>query len=701
MSILLKKGASPVAANIGGSLAILRHEPFYDASWMEEIQTPIARWLSVPYERTDSDSVQIGVFAKSVAGIQKVEIYHQYGDVLDLRDDNEWSLFGTAYSETTRSHHGIDVDGYWFDFDAAAELALGNTGKHRFYAKVYSRNHNGSDGIRTLRDGVYKAFDDMTAAQQAAYMPIWGELYAFGSGSIAADILTQNSQAGTSQNAPCNGEFLHVVYVDDTLSDTHTYVDWTNGSDTTGDGTTGSPYKTVQKAYSSLDSFGEIRLKAGTHHFDAEQSWSAFSGRNTFDFWRLVVADPAAAEGSVIIEAWKNASDDSYYTGSNKTFAGLRRVCFRGIKFYGTNDIGSGISGKTLLVGDVKAAIWLDQCTLENDWAPNTPGDEPFSGTTSAVSAGCSSFAIGQFATNVSIIKFTTSPSFLLAVNIAYDRIGTDICRAQMAYGLTFQECNRGVCSDFADLHGDMWQFYGGSGTDDYVVENLAMTHVTELQVDGQYRSEAQGFFFKDAKFTYQDSINTALESGTYPLDYSGRFPFENLYFGNIDVRLDWGQLSDGTSYTANTSGFKFGGSVTTVGQAVKHALFENIICSPRSSLQIAKKDYPTSGLGDPFNTGVMYFKDTVIRNCSHASASTEAYPTPDADTSLTWYGGSDYPVVSGYPAIGAMPRPDRDMNYAVGGSGNFRDAGFPAFPWKSPNTGIRYEGDFRGLPPE
>jgi hypothetical protein len=710
-----KRGAASASLQLSPSV-----DESYDASWMQKIQLPVARWISIPYQRTDSDSVNIGVFAKAIAGIEKVELYHQYGDVADLRLDEHWSLFGTATSESTRSHHGMDVDAFWFTFDAAAELDSGNTGKHRFYAKIFAKNHDGTNGIRSLRYGIVQDEADFPADQATLdfWKPIWGEITSSFSGSVTNDIWRNNGALGTNQS-PCNGEYTHVVYVDDTSSDVHHYVDWTNGSDSTGNGTSENPYKTLQKAYSeyTTTTFGEIRLKQGTHHFDAEQSFS--NGPRQNNCWRDVVADPIAPAGSVIVEAWKNASDDSWYTGSNKTFSNFERVCFRGIKFYGTHNIGvdgngDRIVGKRLLSGNARCAIWLDQCVLENDWNPDVEGDEPNSGTQEAVNAGAGSFEVGQFGTQVTQRKMDGTTAFLIMINGHYDRIAQDVIRCQMAYGATVQEINRGVRLGLADSHADLWQFYlqTGDRVNDWPVSNLAMAHITEVQVDGVWKSECQGIFFKDGSTSLQIALNSAIDAAmptdpddadtaTVPVAYAGDFPFQDLYFGDINVRLDCGVLSNGDSSTNHTSGLKWGASVANNGQAAQNVLVENCAVSPDSAFQHPVDGYPADGYGNPFNNGYMYCKDVVLRNFTHQTAlpDQDSYPTPLSD--LTWYGGSAYPEEAGFPAIGGMPRPDRDLNSVDESSGNFRDEGFPSFPWYSKNTGIRYEGDFIGLPPE
>lgn len=708
---------------LGSSSASLSFTPsvqgVYDASWMQKIQLPVARWLSIPYQRTDSNSVNVGVFAKAIAGIDKVELYHQYGDVGDLRLDEHWSLFGTATSETTRSHHGIDVDAYWFTFDAAAALTAGDTGKHRFYAKVFASNNDGTNGIRSLRYGIVQDEADFLGNQATLnfWKPNWGEITSSLSGSVINDIWRNNGALGTNQS-PCNGEYTHVVYVDDPSGDVHKYIDWANGSDSTGDGTSGNPYKTLHKAYSTYTptTFGEIRLKQGTHHFDAEQNFS--SGPRQTNCWRDVVADPAAPAGSVIVEAWKNASDDSWYTGSDKTFGNFERACFRGIKFYGTHNIGVDGNGdrivdKRLLTGNGRCAIWLDQCTLENDWNPAFAGDEPNTGTVEAVTASAGLFAVGQFGTQVSQIKMDATTPFLIMINGHYERIAEDVIKCQMAYGATVQEINRGVRTGTAASHADLWQFFlvTSDRSQPWSVSNMAMAHITELQVDGAWKSECQGIFFKDGSGNLQAALNSAIDASkpsdlndestaTVPVDYAGDYPFQDLYFGNINVRLDCGLLSNGISTSGHTSGLKWGGIVHGVGQAAQNVLLENCALSPDSACQHPIKNYPANGYGNPFVNGYMYCKDVVIRSLTFQTAlpGQDSYPTPVSG--LTWYGGSDFPEESGFPIIGGMVTPDRDMNFASLSSGNFRDDGFPAFPWYSKNTGIRYEGDFAGLPP-
>ena len=188
----------------------------YDASWMYKNRPPMARWISHNYKMTRSNEEPIGVFAKAIAGIQKVEIYRQINPFItdendkwpwqqgktprgicsksfdakwyvpisgsttthkpvsyevqegqtfrDYKDPNRspsypWELYDTIETETPQDIDGNTVFGYWTTYDASSHPPGTEV---RFYAKIYAFSKDGppvEETILELRDGVFEPLD--------------------------------------------------------------------------------------------------------------------------------------------------------------------------------------------------------------------------------------------------------------------------------------------------------------------------------------------------------------------------------------------------------------------------------------------------------------------------------------------------------------------------------------------------------------
>jgi len=85
---------------------------------------------------------------------------------------------------------------------------------------------------------------------------------------------------------------------------THTYVDYGAGNDTTGDGSIGTPWKTLQKAFDSLTrnttDGNQVNLKAGTAHVNAA----------ALDLTTFIAGGALTLAAPLIIRGYTSAAND-------------------------------------------------------------------------------------------------------------------------------------------------------------------------------------------------------------------------------------------------------------------------------------------------------------------------------------------------------------------------------------------------------
>jgi hypothetical protein len=85
---------------------------------------------------------------------------------------------------------------------------------------------------------------------------------------------------------------------------THSYVDYGAGSDATGDGTIGTPWKTLQKAFDTLTrnttDGNQVNLKAGTAHVNAA----------ALDLTTFIAGGALAAAAPLILRGYTSAAND-------------------------------------------------------------------------------------------------------------------------------------------------------------------------------------------------------------------------------------------------------------------------------------------------------------------------------------------------------------------------------------------------------
>ena len=275
----------------------------YDATWMHKTRPPMARWVCQNYKMSTSTAEPIGVFAKAIAGIEKVEFYRQinvnngggqYDRTVSTLNEGAWELYATVDEETTRNIEGTDVLGYWIDYDATQHASL-NKPEVRFYAKVYAnaipgRSEEENDArVLELRHGIFGDPPEAPVYEGDTRRVWWGELLMPGyktSQYIPPKPLPYKDghQAGGANVH--TGSYIHVLRCYEKSGPT-IYIDYENGSDiplnVTGNkganGTKEKPYKTITGGIRAHDtnlkystgrqdlSTYTVNLAPGDHYF--------------------------------------------------------------------------------------------------------------------------------------------------------------------------------------------------------------------------------------------------------------------------------------------------------------------------------------------------------------------------------------------------------------------------------------------------
>jgi len=359
----------------------------YDYTWMTMERdgtsaTPIkptARWLSVPHEEASGSSWVVTVGANTPSGIEKVEFYRFSGDVANLVNDdpNDWTLIHTATSETTQTKYGTNLLAYHCLVDTTALP----DGIQYFRAAVYARWNDGTNGIRHLwKDAYAEAIDPLTYG---------GTLYPTHFTRDAS--LSTVNQRESSQwrrkfgfSSIWSGEYTHTIVVKNGAAESDIFVDFQTGSDSTGDGSTGSPYKSVTKGiYEAATNGGRVVLKSGDHYFETD---TADWGYNLGTKWVEVTSENTTSQASYSrIVGWTQGglegNFDPLQGGTSLPRRGNNsQICFRNVSFkINASDaqfktVCHNVRAGTFrhMFNGVKGnALWFDQCLVEEEWRPD------------------------------------------------------------------------------------------------------------------------------------------------------------------------------------------------------------------------------------------------------------------------------------------------------------------------------------------
>lgn len=455
---------SPVTGNNNSFTETI--EEYYDASWMSETQPPMARWISQPYKVTNSSEEPIGVFAKAIAGIEKVEIYKQYGTESAMTGD--WDLYDTITEESTKIIEGFPVTSYWTTYDASAEPQGTEV---RFYAKIYANDRlkTNTDPARILelKNG---AFDDgiTSGDPRSAY---YGELMTTLQGG--SQISFGNSTSPVGAGSPMNGSYIHVIRCG-TQTGSTIYIDYDNGNDLTGDGSYNNPFKTITGGiYTHSDDTGEpvnsitVRLKQGDHYFldDDLSGFSITSGVGT-----LVIEKDPGATGEARIVGCKKTTDFTTYTNTYavRRFGFGSRGCveFRNIVFYNSDlyNMPTTLADTRSMSSNAKAFLYSTysvysyiNCTFDEGW------DDLYDVKTGPSFSLSKLRPRGTYLINCNIPRSGNPTGSSIAINTTAGEVYEDLVNSQMEYKTVVETLSNEVVSGFARDAAATWT-WGTSG---------------------------------------------------------------------------------------------------------------------------------------------------------------------------------------------------------------------------------------------
>lgn len=146
------------------------------------------------------------------------------------------------------------------------------------------------------------------------------------------------------------------------------YVDATLGDDTTGDGTSPTPYKTIQKAVSVAPASGSaIYAKAGTYYANTTESKSY--GRGLSDAGKSIIFYGDANKTIFIMDGVANTLRDQHAISTTGTNTKIYNIIFD-IRFNGrTNNYSKSLFSDGNALGNGQAKVY--NCAFKCDIAPS------------------------------------------------------------------------------------------------------------------------------------------------------------------------------------------------------------------------------------------------------------------------------------------------------------------------------------------
>lgn len=447
----------------------------YDSSWMNQAPEnevfPSARWINADGEEA-SGTYKVGIFAKHIAGIAEVKIYarkHVASFTVQDHPSTGWDLVDTITTETTETYRGNSISGYWADWTAPASAQTA-ADIYKFKAVVtsipYANYPTGSvrnlDGARYAEpplsgDGVY---NDMGLLRRTS----WGSY-----GNAYGLISKKGARAPVGDGNPFNGEYLHSVTVGRPyLGDL--YVDFDTGSDATGDGAVGNPYKTVTQAmfsnetaetsydYILVDGDHRLATDIGFESTDWMNINQIVGGAYTYESGGHLPIIKAATPGGARIVGLCDANRDPVLTTGGVST--LYNTELQGIVFYADDEL-TGVwdgPGSATTFSTTSASIIMDGCTEEERWdysaAPFNNPDAHRPSTTMDLRAKLGVFSYNHTMQNVGNGQGTT-----VAINHTYDNIIEDAVASQLGIDITVSRCDNaripGYYYDF-QIRGDL-----------------------------------------------------------------------------------------------------------------------------------------------------------------------------------------------------------------------------------------------------
>lgn len=231
------------------------------------------------------------------------------------------------------------------------------------------------------------------------------------------------------------------------------WADCASGDDTTGDGSEGSPYRTIEKAIVEVGDGGTVHLKAGTCY-----ELTADLPGSDYQYWTTVRPAPGVARDQVQIV--------TYGTGSSTGRFGETMIRWQQVGLY--KDVDPGYS--TIFYLESGHRVWFDGAELydaRGQWNGGNPlnGNSPYS-----------AYYTDAYLHDIS------NAGYGFGRNVTIENIGSDIFRGSS--GLTSINLTvRGIDRGTTDAHPDFFQFYNpDSNVDNVVVYN---TKVYDMGAQG------------------------------------------------------------------------------------------------------------------------------------------------------------------------------------------------------------------------
>ena len=474
----------------------------YDYSWMETERDgsaatapdPTARWLSIPGEDV-SGTTTISVGAATPSGIEKVQLYRFTGSDVDVAGD--WTLVGTETAETTATIYGTQVSAYHFSVDTTGLT----DGVHYFRAAVYARFNDGTNGVRNLWNGAYGAAPPAGGAYYPGHFARTSSWNAYGSGK-------------SGRNTPWSGEYSHSIRVTNSTTIGDVYVDFATGNDSTGDGSSGNPYRHINKGLSVAGPAGSrVILKQGDQYFDdtstfggtAGTRWLEVTSENTTSgstYSRIVGMTQAGAEGN-----WDPSNGGSSFPRLPST----SMVRYHKVT-WAVDASDAAIATKApnkrftfysnMLYGLKNNAVWLDGCQIIGDYRPADLSLNGWTLNSNGGYAGNSQYYDspgtfsaemrdqGFFLTSSSFEYQTTAYETSIEIGCSHDKVIFDVFGAQVIAGSSGTKLNQGIVPGAqldltsSESGGSAWTWTLDDSDTDPTTMSGTLTHPSKTRYD-------------------------------------------------------------------------------------------------------------------------------------------------------------------------------------------------------------------------
>ena len=430
----------------------------YDYTWMTLERdgvtaamspSPTARWLSIPGQDV-SGTTTISVGAATPSGIEKVELYRFTGSDVDVAGD--WTLVGTQTAETTATIYGASVSAYHFSVDTTAL----SDGVYYFRAAVYANWNDGTNGVRHLWNGAYGATPPASGAHYPGHFARTSSFNTYGSGK-------------SGRNTPWNGEYSHSMRVVNSTTISDVYVDFSTGNDFTGDGSSGNPYKHINKGLSVAGPAGNrVILKQGDQYFDDTSTFGGTAGTR----WLEVTSENTTSSSNYSrIVGMTQSGVEGNWDPSNGGSSFPRLPSSSMVRYHKVNwavdasDVAIATkapnqkfaSYSNMLYGVKNNAVWLDDCQVIGDFRPadlslngwTLNNDGGYVGNSQYYdSPGIFSNEMreqGFFITSSSFEYQSTAYETSIEINCSHDKVIFDVFGAQVVSECSGTRLNQGI----------------------------------------------------------------------------------------------------------------------------------------------------------------------------------------------------------------------------------------------------------------